>query len=219
MNFKSTIYFRTRQAYSRKNGVTFGTLLSLVFLTACATKPGAPLSILSTANDKETTSISTDAGSLSNQEETTQPLPELLTPSKKPEEFALDLIGLMGTSPGKCGAAAKNTPQVNWTCAEYKNGLRTFMEDWDRLITSAEVSLNHAYTATSDWMYFVVGDEIDFFWKTYDLGQTQVLVAYDPSETGNELIIGLNPDIGSQIAAANGSYSLISLSQWLPVKK
>jgi len=135
---------------------------------------------------------------------------------KSPEDFALDLVALMGTAPAKCGDAAKNSPQVNWTCAEYTNGLSTFISKWDKLIKSEEVALNHSYIATSEWMYFEIDGEIDFFWKTYDLDSTQALVAYDPSETGNELIIGLNPSIGSQMAAANGSHTFSNALHPLP---
>ena len=211
MNITATTYTRTLQAFSKKKRCAIYTVATLVVLSACVTAPTPPETVSTSAM---TLSVPTEPGAV------TRPI-ELLDPSisKNPEEFALDLINLMGTSPGKCGAAAEKTPQVDWTCAEYTNGLVTFMTHWDRLITSAEVSLKHAYDPTSDWMYFAIDDEIDFYWKTYDLETTQVLVAYDPSEKGNELIIGLNPSIGSQIAAANGSHSFPSLSQWLPVKK
>jgi len=199
-----------------------------MFLTACATEPmqlpSAEIAqeVPVTQEAKETQSQSNSTGATffsapSDSGASTQPsaLPDSST-SQSPKKFALDLIELMGTSPGKCGVAAQNTPQVNWTCAEYTNGLGAFIAKWDKLITSTEVSLNHAHIATSDWMYFAIEGEIDFFWKTYDLDTTQILVAYDPSEKGNELIIGFNSSIGDQIAAANGSHSFSNPSQSLP---
>lgn len=137
----------------------------------------------------------------------------------KPEDFAFDLIALMGASPSQCGAAAKNSPQVNWTCAQYSHGLSEFIAAWDKLVNSAEVSNKHTYSPTSDWMYFEVDGEIDFFWKTYSINTTQALIAYDPSEKGNELIIGLNPVIGDQFAVANGSHRFISTPKVMPIQE
>lgn len=137
----------------------------------------------------------------------------------KPEDFAHDLIELMGASPSQCGAAAKNSPQVNWTCAQYSHGLSEFIAAWDKLVNSAEVSNKHTYSPTSDWMYFEVDGEIDFFWKTYSINTTQALIAYDPSEKGNELIIGLNPVIGDQFAVANGSHRFISTPEAIPIQE
>ena len=211
MNITVTTYTRNIHTFPAKKRHAIYALAALVVLSACATSR--------TLSETNSTGVKT-LSATADLEAVTTPI-ELLDPStsKKPEEFALDLIELMGTSPGKCGAAAEKTPQVKWTCAEYTDGLAAFMANWDKIITSAEVSLTHAYEATSGWMYFAIDGEIDFYWKTYNLENTQVLVAYDPSEKGNELIIGLNPNIGSQIAAANGSHSFPSLSQWLPVKE
>lgn len=211
MNIIAKNYVRAIQTHSSKVGGAYVALPILILLTACVTKQTEP----DTTNiaDQETSPESESTGALffpvpSASGTPSQPtlLPDPPKPGN-PSDFALDLVELMGSSPGKCGDAAENSPQVIWTCAEYTSGLSTFIAKWDKLIRSAEVSLNHSYIATSDWMYFEVDGEIDFFWKTYDLETTQALVAYDPSETGNELIIGLNPLIGNQFAAANGSHS------------
>jgi len=198
-------------------------VLTLVLFSACATQPKrSPSSTGATHNTSsgsdENDEFYIEIPSASGTPTQATLLPELGTP-KNPKEFAVNLVELMGTTPGKCGAAAENSPQVNWTCAEYTNGLSTFIAQWDRLIRSAEVTLKHSYIATSDWMYFEVDGEIDFFWKTYDLDTTQALVAYDPSEIGNELIIGLNPTIGTQMAAANGSHNFSSQWPTLPVQE
>jgi len=230
MNITATIYARTVQALCKTIGSAKYAWPPLVLLTACATEqipsdPSDPSPVQLAVTDQETpaASAATDPSSVAvppDSDVSARPI-ELLDPSTltSPEEFVQEVIGLMETSPGKCGEAAENTPQVNWTCAEYTNGLRTFVSNWDKLITSAEFSLRHSYVPTSDWMYFAIDGEIDFFWKTYDLDSTQALVAYDPSEVGSELIIGLNPKIGSQIAAANGSHSFTSSSQLLPVQE
>jgi len=227
MNITATINVRTVQALFKKNCSANYVLPALVFLAACATEqmPLDPSPVQPAATDHEAQSEpdASDTSSIATPSDSAvsaQPI-ELLNPStlKGPEEFVQNVIRLMETSPGKCGEAADNTPQVNWTCAEYTNGLRTFVATWDKLISSAEFSLSHSFVATSDWMYFEIDGEIDFFWKTYDLDSTQALVAYDPSEVGSELIIGLNPKIGSQIAAANGSHSFTSATQLLPVQE
>jgi len=226
MNITATKNTVPAQTASRKTGYTtivrsVIALSILVLLSACVTDrtASAPSPMASTQVEEQeasTQSLSTGALDLAIPADSESPTqntdPQSQLKPKDPKDFALDLINLMGTSPGKCGAAADNTPQVNWTCAEYTSGLGTFITNWDKHIESPEVFLNHSYIATSGWMYFAIDGEIDFFWKTYDLESTQVLVAYDPSEKGNELIIGLNPVIGNQIAAANGSQSFINES-------
>jgi len=225
MSITANRYARTVQQFLKKTVIANSVLLLL--LSACATERAlpvpSPIPLVTTEQDTQSDSKPTGAQSLSvpsdpaNSTELVDILD--LSTSKKPEEFVLDVINMMETSPGKCGVAAKNTPQVNWTCAKYTKNLRTFVATWDKVISSAEFALNHSYTETSGWMYFEIDGEIDFFWKTYDLETTQALVAYDPSEVDSELIIGLNPDIGSKIAAANGSHSFNSASQLLPVQK
>lgn len=219
------MYSRPLQQFSTI--IVTANFVLLVLLSACATEQTlqvpSPIPLATIEQDTQSESKPASAQSLptpSDVDKSTE-LADLLEPTtaKQPEEFVLDVINMMETSPSKCGVAAKNTPQVHWTCAKYTKNLRTFVATWDKHINSAEIALNHSYTETSDWMYFAIDGEIDFFWKTYDLETTQVLVAYDPSEVGSELIIGLNPDIGTKIAAANGSHSFNSASQLLPVQK
>jgi len=138
---------------------------------------------------------------------------------KDPKKFAVDLVASLGSSIAPCGEAANNSPQVDWTCAQYTKDLDTFINSWNRLESSPLFKRKHDFTAMSDWMYFEIDGEIDFFYRTYDLKTTQALVTYDPSETGNELIVGLNPIIGTQIAAANGSNALTEQARQLPIQQ
>ena len=55
---------------------------------------------------------------------------------------------------------------------------------------------------------------MDFCGKLFDLGPTRVLVAYDPSETGREFIIGVSPTIGRIVTAADGLYDIAG-SRWV----
>jgi len=166
-----------------KNRRSVVALPSLALLAACVTERTAlaPTPIaLTPVEVQDTTAKSNSTDDLEfpdaptpdapTPDESTQSLALSEPPAQKsPKEFALELVKMMGTSPAKCGAAANNTPQVNWTCAPYTGGLGTFITNWDQLIKSAEFSLTHSYTATSDWMYFAIDGEIDFFYKTYDL--------------------------------------------------
>jgi len=226
MNITATNYVKAEKIRSKywRQAIFFIPILSL--LSGCVSgrfMPVAPGVYEQAVNGQQTPSATESSNELfvpipSSNDAKPAVLPDL-SQAKNPKAFALHLVDLMGASPGKCGVAAKNSPHVNWTCAEYTQGLSTFITEWDKLIQSAEVSLSHSYQPTSEWMYFEIDGEIDFFWKTYDLDTTQALVAYDPSEKGNELIIGLNPTIGNQIAAANGSHSFSDTRQPLPVQE
>jgi len=225
MKINATYYAMTAQARSTIVRKISYALFGVTALSACVANQTVSKNAPDSAESKSIAAQLESDGAMSldmlktPNAETDEPFSAIPSAPQDPKDFALDLVSLMGTSPNKCGAAAENTPQVNWTCAEYTKGLAVFIANWDKLIRSPAVSRRHNYTPTSDWMIFEVDGKIDFFWKTYDLEKTQALVAYDPSEKGNELIIGLNPIIGNQIAAADGSHKFISSSKPLTVRK
>lgn len=180
---------------------------SLSLLSACAVLPGKT----TPTDESDFVAVPTTPSV----EPKFYPVP--ITPTG-PRSFAKDLVNAMGSPVGQCNADAQDTPHIEWTCAAYPYGLETFKESWGKLEASELFSTKYNYTAMSDWMYFAIDGEIDFFWKTYDLVDTQALVTYDPSEKGNELIIGINPDIGTNIAASPGSYKLTDDSITLPIQ-
>ncbi len=136
-----------------------------------------------------------------------------------PSQFSAELIGSMGSTIAECGPDAQANPHVTWTCAQFNQGLDSFIKSLDTVTNSVFFSSIHKYKPLSDWMYFEIDGEIDFFWKTFELESTQALVTYDPSETGNELIIGLHKKIADQIALAKGSHKLTDETRLLPIQQ
>ncbi len=105
-----------------------------------------------------------------------------------------------------CDSTAINDTSTEWICAGYSYNHLKFIEAWEKLYSSEKFKKQFALTQKHDWMYF--NDEnggIDFYGKGYSIQNNQVLLAFDPSELGREIFVGVNPNILAIFQGATGS--------------
>lgn len=95
-----------------------------------------------------------------------------------------------------CDSNAVNSQDKEWICAQTSQDYVTFIRSWESI-----VALNPDTTALSNWRIFYDADAttIDFYARAYRFQQTQLIVAYDPSEVGREIFVGVSPDISNII--------------------
>ena len=112
----------------------------------------------------------------------------------------------LNASPSECDSAAVSDETTEWVCAGYSYNYLEFIERWEEIYSSSSFQKQFALTPKHDWMYF--NDEnggIDFYGKGYSIQKNQVLVAFDSSELGREIFVGVNPNILAIFQAASGN--------------
>lgn len=146
---------------------------------------------------------------------TNETKPVLAKPNKMPstpEDFPKDLIKLIGTSHSRCDDSAIASKITKWTCAGYNQSYNSFIINWEVIAENGQFKSRYKLQPTSAWMYYKEGNEIDFYAKSYNLQNTQVLVAFDPSESGREIFIGVGPQAKQLMATADGILDKTHLS-------
>lgn len=129
-----------------------------------------------------------------------------------PEDFPKDVLRLFGTYPSLCDESAVASRITKWTCAGYLDSYKTFIKRWEDIAENDQFKSRYKLQPTSTWMYFNEGNEIDFYAKSYNLHNTQVLVALDPSESGREIFIGVGPEAKHLMTTADGSLGINAAS-------
>ena len=134
-------------------------------------------------------------------------------------KFATKAMDNLDSSVADCDSYALQDPEIEWVCGSYTQDHQSFMDSWEALMQS----LDYQLIQHSDWsVFYDVNNSVDFYGKTYYLDETEMLVAFDPSETGREIFIGASPQVFSLIAGAdkyvkttsNTSTPLITSSQF-----
>ena len=110
-------------------------------------------------------------------------------------DFSTKVINSLGSSVAICDSYALQDIDTEWIC-----GYRNFMNNWEALAQS----FDHQLIPYSDWSVFYNDDNsVDFYGKTYYFNGTEMLVAFDPSEIGREVFIGISPQVFLLIAEAD----------------
>lgn len=114
--------------------------------------------------------------------------------------FATKAIDSLGSTVADCDSYAVQDNEIEWMCSSYDQGYKNFMDSWEILAQS----FGNQLIPHSDWSLFYNADHsIDFYGKTYYLDGTEMLVAFDLSEKGREIFIGINPKVFSLIVGAD----------------
>lgn len=114
--------------------------------------------------------------------------------------FATKAIRSLDSSMTGCDSYALQDPETEWICGSYAQEYQGFMNDWEALTQS----FNRQLIQHSDWSVFYNADNsVDFYGKTYYFNETEMLVAFDPSETGREIFIDVSPKVLSLISSAD----------------
>lgn len=104
--------------------------------------------------------------------------------------FATKTINSLGGSIADCDSYAIQDPETEWMCGNYDQDYKSFMNDWEVVAES----FSHQLIPYSDWFVSYDADSsVDFYGKAYYFNTTEVLVAFDPSETGREVFICVSP--------------------------
>lgn len=123
--------------------------------------------------------------------------------------LALYSISILESVPTLCDESAIDDPNTEWICAYYPNGYEAFINAWEEIANSQIVQENYALIPFTDWMYFDETDgTVDFYAKAYELGDVQLIVAYDPSEQGREVFIGVGSLVKAVMDTASGSLGI-----------
>jgi hypothetical protein len=131
--------------------------------------------------------------------------------------FSLYSIGTLMTVPTQCDEYARNDVNMEWICANYPQGYEAFIGNWEAIVASEIIKSTYQITPISDWVYFNDTDRsIDFYAKAYTFNTTTMLVAYDPSEQGREIFLGVGSLISSMMANASGVLNMNPLSASTP---
>lgn len=140
------------------------------------------------------------------------------TPPTTSAGFAKDVIKLMSSKPATCDEAALNSRTIKWTCAPFSQGYESFVQSWEDLSNSANFKSTYPISALTPWMYFLENDTIDFYAKGYQLGNSKILIAHDPSEKGREIFIGIGPSTLQIMVNSDGLLENATLREAKPGK-
>lgn len=114
--------------------------------------------------------------------------------------FAVKAIKSLDSSLADCDSYALKDSETEWVCGSYSKGYQDFMGNWEAVTKSFDQRL----VQHSDWSVFYDNDNsVDFYGKTYYFNETEMLVAFDPSETGREIFIGVSPQVFLLISKAD----------------
>ncbi len=114
--------------------------------------------------------------------------------------FALKAINSLGSSVADCDSYALQDIETEWICGSYAQDHKSFINNWEAL----EQSFAHQLIPYSDWLIFRNTDNsVDFYGKTYYFNGTEMLIAFDPSEIGREVLIGVSPQVFLLVARAD----------------
>ena len=114
--------------------------------------------------------------------------------------FVTKAINSLGGSVTVCDSYALQDNETEWICGSYTQDYKDFMNNWEALTRS----FDHQLIPYSDWSVFYNDDNsVDFYGKTYYFNGTEMLVAFDPSEIGREVFIGISPKVFLLIAEAD----------------
>lgn len=119
------------------------------------------------------------------------------------EIFAKKALNLLGVKESLCDSYAIADKSIDWTCASYPGGHREFIKAWEQVSLSKDMKKSYSLKSTSEWMIFNDSDGIDFYGKSYTVSDTNVLIAYDPSEHGREVFIGKGSPIADIMLASS----------------
>lgn len=104
--------------------------------------------------------------------------------------FSKKALNSLGSSVATCDSYALQDSDTEWMCGNYDQDYKTFMNDWEVVAES----FSHQLIPYSDWFVsYDTDSSVDFYGKAYYFNRTEVLVAFDPSETGREIFIGVSP--------------------------
>ena len=114
--------------------------------------------------------------------------------------FATKVINSLGSSEAVCDSYALQDTETEWICGSYAQDYKDFMNNWEALTRT----FDHQLIPHSDWSVFYNEDKsVDFYGRTYYFNGTEMLVAFDPSEIGREVFIGISPKVFLLIAEAD----------------
>ena len=106
--------------------------------------------------------------------------------------FSENVLNSLGSSVATCDSYALQDPTTEWLCGRYQEDQTRFIVAWESAVKPFENQL----IPYSDWFVFRDDDgAIDFYGKAYNFNQIKMLVAFDPSEAGREIFIGVSPDV------------------------
>lgn len=119
------------------------------------------------------------------------------------DELPAYIFNKLDTVQSTCDSFAENDRTTSWYCAGYSPDYIQFIKDFTRIEPS--LMLRFEAKPTTKWMYFTDnGVEIDFYSRGFILRNTEMIVAYDPSEEGREIFIGMSPVALNLFAEADG---------------
>ena len=104
--------------------------------------------------------------------------------------FSKKVLNSLGSSVATCDSYALQDSDTEWMCGNYDQDYKNFMNDWE----DVSESFSHQLIPYSDWFVsYDTDSSVDFYGKAYYFNRTEILVAFDPSETGREIFIGISP--------------------------
>lgn len=120
--------------------------------------------------------------------------------------FSKNVLDSLGSAVTTCDSYALQDSETEWLCGHYGGDQTRFIVDWE----SSVIPSGNQLTPYSDW--FVYRDDegtVDFYGKAYYFNKTKMLIAFDPSETGREIFIGVSPDVFSLADGADTYLSTV----------
>lgn len=123
--------------------------------------------------------------------------------SELADGLAAEVFEALKVTESRCDSAAESDRRTEWRCAGFSYNYTKFISEFESALPAinSEIPLSEK----KDWKYF--NDEnggIDFYGKGYTHQNMQVMIAFDPSEVGREIFVGVNPQILSIFSAATG---------------
>ncbi len=119
--------------------------------------------------------------------------------------FALYSLQTIGSTLSTCDAAAISEENAEWMCGSYGSDFESFVSSWENLTGSESIMSAYQIHPYSDWMYYYEPDgSLDYYGKIYSFKDTMLLAAYDPSEIGREIFIGISPFMANMVDFADG---------------
>lgn len=109
-----------------------------------------------------------------------------------------------------CDQTALEDPVSEWRCASYAQDYASFIPLWQAMLTQyRDIPL----LAISKWRYLAQEDgSVDFYARAYQLPTSQLIIAYDPSESGREVFIGMSENIGRIMQHTTGKVNLETMA-------
>lgn len=126
--------------------------------------------------------------------------------------FVSKVFTALGVASSDCDQSAIEDPHSEWRCASYAEDYASFIRHWQAML---EQHREYPILAISKWKYFTnEANEIDFYARAYQLvNNDQLIIAYDPSEEGREVFIGMSEGVGGIVHYAKGSLVLETMQR------